>query len=200
VKLLTSRRKSGKIKSGDKKMLIKIATAGDAKEISEIYAYYVENFPYSFEYEAPSAEEFSRRITETLPFFPFFVCEENVEILVFAYAHRYRERRAYQWLCETSIYVKHGSTQKGIGAALYQRLLPILKKQGFVKAFAILGCPNKGSEMFHEKMGFDFLAVLPDMGYKFDCWHDIKYFVLHLNPMSDNMKAPIAYADAIGNP
>ena len=178
-------------------MLIRIAATDDAKQISEIYAYYVENFPYSFEYESPSAEEFSKRITETLQFFPFLVCEENNEILGFAYAHKYKERKAYQWVCETSIYVKHGLNKKGIGTALYQKLLPILKKQGFVKAFAILGCPNKGSEIFHEKMGFTFLATLPDMGYKFDCWHDIKYYVLYLNDMTENMKAPIAYNDDV---
>ena len=177
-------------------MEIRIAAAEDAKQISEIYAYYVENFPYSFEYEAPSAKEFEKRIAETLQFFPFFVCEENSRILGFAYAHRHRERKAYQWVCETSIYVKQGLTQKGIGTALYSKLLPMLKKQGFVKTFAILGCPNEASEKFHEKMGFAFLAVLPDMGYKFDCWHDIKYFVFHLNPMVGDMKAPIAYSEA----
>ena len=176
-------------------MLIRIAAADDAKQISEIYAYYVENFPYSFEYESPSAEEFTKRITEILQFFPFLVCEENNEILGFAYAHKHRERKAYQWVCETSIYVRHGLNKKGIGTALYKELLPILKRQGFVKALAILGCPNEGSEIFHEKMGFDFLATLPDMGYKFDCWHDIKYYVLYLNALSDTMKAPIGYTE-----
>jgi len=176
-------------------MLIRFATSDDAKELSEIYAYYVASFPYSFEYEAPSAEDFAERIAETLKFFPFLVCEENNELLGFAYAHKYKERKAYQWICETSIYVKHGLEQRGIGTALYQELLPILKQQGFIKAFAILGCPNEGSEVFHKKMGFTFLACLPDMGYKFDCWHDIKYFVLYLNSMADNMNEPIAYFD-----
>jgi len=178
-------------------MLIRLATPDDAKELSEIYAYYVNNFPYSFEYEAPSVEEFSKRIAEILKFFPFLVCEENTEILGFANAHKYAERKAYQWICETSIYVKHGLVQKGIGTALYQKLLSILKKQGFIKVFAILGCPNEGSEIFHKKMGFTFLATLPDMGYKFGCWHDIKYFVLHLNSISDTMNEPIAYSSTI---
>ncbi|MCL1964148.1 MAG: N-acetyltransferase family protein [Firmicutes bacterium] len=176
-------------------MLIRLATPDDAKELSEIYAYYVENFSYSFEYEAPSIEDFSKRIADTLKFFPFFVCEENHEILGFVYAHKYRERKAYQWVCETSIYVKHGLIQKGIGTALYQKLLPALKQQGLMKAFAILSCPNEGSEIFHKKMGFTYFATLPDMGYKFDCWHDIKYFVLYLNAMTDNMNEPIAYFD-----
>ncbi|MDR0287127.1 MAG: GNAT family N-acetyltransferase [Clostridiales bacterium] len=176
-------------------MLIRTAVPDDAKELSEIYSYYVENYPYSFEYESPSAEEFSQRITETLKFFPFFVCKENNEILGFAYAHKYKERKAYQWVCETSIYVKQDLIQKGIGTALYQQLLPALKKQGFIKAFAVLGCPNEGSEIFHVKMGFNFLAALPEMGYKFGCWHDIKYFVFYLNPMTSRLKEPIAYSE-----
>ena len=176
-------------------MNTRIATTYDAKDLVKIYAYYVENFPYSFEYEAPSVKEFTERIAETLQFFPFIVYEDNGEILGFAYAHRFKERKAYQWVCETSIYVKNGSKMKGIGTALYRTLLPILKKQGFVKALAILGCPNESSEIFHEKMGFTFLATLPDLGYKFDCWHDVKYYVLYLNAMTDNMKPPIAFTE-----
>ena len=176
-------------------MIIRFATADDAKELSEIYAYYVINSPYSFEYEAPSREEFAQRIIETLKFFPFLVCEDNHEILGFAYAHNYKERKAFQWVCETSIYVKNGLAPKGIGTALYKELLPILKKQGFTKAFAVLGCPNENSERFHEKMGFTYLATFSDMGYKLNGWHDIKYYTFNLNPICNEINEPLAYFD-----
>ena len=75
-------------------MTVRLATVGDARQVSEIYAYYVENFPYSFEYDAPSADEFAKRIENVLEFFPFFVCEDGNEIIGFAYAHKYAERKA----------------------------------------------------------------------------------------------------------
>lgn len=174
-------------------MTIREAVVNDANALSEIYKYYVDNFSYSFEYIAPSAEEFAKRIVDISKKFPFFVCEDNGGIVGFAYAHQFKERKAYQWVCETSIYTKSGCIQKGVGSMLYSKLLPALKKQGFVKAYAILGCPNEGSEIFHEKMGFSLAATLTDIGYKHDSWHDIKYYVLELNPFRDDMPEPIEY-------
>ena len=175
-------------------MIIRDATINDSYELSEIYKYYVENFPYSFEYSAPSPEEFSKRITLISGKFPFLVCADGAEILGFAYAHQFKERKAYQWICETSIYTKNGCTQKGIGTMLYAKLIPILKEQGFTKAYAVLGCPNEGSEIFHKKMGFSLMATLPDIGYKQGSWHDIKYYALELNKSGSDMPEPIEYA------
>ena len=177
----------------DENMTIREAEVSDAGALSEIYKYYVDNFPYSFEYTAPSSEEFANRIGDISAKFPFFVCEENGEIIGFAYAHQFKERKAYQWVCETSIYAKDGGTQKGVGRLLYEKLLPALKQQGFVKAYAVLGCPNEGSEIFHQKMGFSLEATLPNIGYKLGSWHDIKYYVLELNPFRDDMPEPLAY-------
>ena len=58
-------------------MTIREANVSDASVMAEIYKYYVDNFSYSFEYTAPTAEDFASRITEILDFFPFFVCEDN---------------------------------------------------------------------------------------------------------------------------
>ena len=174
-------------------MTIREAKANDADELSEIYKYYVDNFPYSFEYISPSAEELAKRISDISGKFPFFVCENNSEIIGFAYAHQFKERKAYQWVCETSIYAKNGCTQKGIGSMLYGKLLPAIKQQGFVKAYAVLGCPNIGSEIFHKKMGFSLEATLPNIGYKLGSWHDIKYYSLELNAFRDDMPEPLEY-------
>ncbi|MDR3120316.1 MAG: GNAT family N-acetyltransferase [Clostridiales bacterium] len=194
-------------------MKIRLARLSDAAALAEIYAYYVENFSYSFEYEAPGAADFARRIESTLSFFPFFVCEgavgaEDMEgaegatggnggesvIDGYAYAHFYHERKAYQWVCETSVYTRNGRRQRGVGTALYKALLPALASQGFTKALAVLGCPNEGSEIFHQKMGFTQLAEFKNMGYKFAEWHDVKYYEYQLNPVRERMAEPISYA------
>lgn len=174
-------------------MVIREADIGDAGTLSGIYKYYVENTHYSFEYTAPSADEFAERITDISKKFPFFVCEDNGEIIGYAYAHTFRERKAYRWVCETSIYTKNGHTQKGAGKLLYGELLSALKRQGFVKAYAGIACPNEGSEIFHQKTGFIFTAALPGIGYKLGSWHDIKYYVFELNPLRDEMPEPSEY-------
>ncbi len=174
-------------------MIIREVNINDAHALSDIYKYYVDNFPYSFEYVAPSAEEFAERIADISGKFPFFVCEDDGDIIGYAYAHKFKERIAYQWVCETSIYVKNGCSQKGVGKLLYKYLLPALKQQGYVKAFAVLGCPNEGSETFHQKMGFSLVATLPNIGYKLGSWHDVKYYVLELNTFSDDMSEPLEY-------
>lgn len=174
-------------------MIIREVNISDAKALSEIYRYYVDNFSYSFEYVAPSTEEFAKRISDVSEEFPFFVCETNDEIIGFAYAHKFKERKAYQWVCETSIYAKNGCTQKGVGSALYAKLLPALKQQGYVKVYAGLGCPNEKSERFHQKMGFSLVATFPEIGYKLGEWHDIKYYVLELNQFRDDMPEPLHY-------
>lgn len=183
-------------------MTIRHVKLSDADKIAEIYKYYVDNFPYSFEYSAPDTTEFINRITEVTKFYPFFVCEnkDNDELLGFAYAHEYKKREAYKWICETTIYVKPNITYKGIGTLLYNELLPALKNQGFTKAFAVIGCPNESSERFHEKMNFNLLAAFPDMGYKHDCWHDVKYYVYDLNPVTQYMNPPISYLDTYKKP
>lgn len=174
-------------------MHIREVSISDAEALTDIYKYYVDNFSYSFEYVAPSAVDFAGRIEEIVEKFPFFVCEDNGEILGFAYAHKFRERKAYQWVCETSIYVKNGCRQKGVGKLLYEELLHALQKQRFVKAVAVLGCPNEGSEVFHQKMGFSLVSTLPDIGFKHGAWHDIKYYVLELNTFRDDMPDPLDY-------
>ena len=174
-------------------MTIREVEINDAKTISEIYKYYVDNFPYTFEYIAPSTEEFAERITDISEKYPFFVCEENGKIIGFAYAHQFKERKAYQWVCETTVYARNGCTKKGVGRLLYEKLLSALKQQGFVRAFAVLGCPNDGSELFHEKMGFSLVSTLPEIGFKLGSWHDIKYYVLELNSFRDDMPEPLTY-------
>jgi L-amino acid N-acyltransferase YncA len=174
-------------------MIIRDVNLNDAKALSDIYKYYVDNFHYSFEYVAPSTLEFEGRIEEISGEFPFFVCEDRGEIIGFAYANKFKERKAYQWVCETSIYIKNDCNQKGAGQLLYEKLLSALKELGFIKAYAVLGCPNEASEVFHEKMGFTFVACLPNVGYKHGSWHDIKYYEFVLNPCCDDMPEPRKY-------
>ena len=103
-------------------MNIRIATAEDAKELLSIYKYYVENTTITFEYDTPTIEEFKNRIKNTLVKYPYIVAEKDNKIYGYAYASAFKERRAYDWAVETSIYVDVDSSKQGIGRLLYNEL------------------------------------------------------------------------------
>jgi len=163
--------------------MIRFACHRDAAQLADIYRPYVENTTYTFEYTSPDAEEFCRRMDEMQKAFPYLVYEENGRVLGYAYGHRFAARAAYDWVCEVSIYIRQDAHGKGIGRALYSKLLELLKKQGYLKAYAIITESNSPSLAFHHAMGFETLATFPRQGYKAGQWLGVTYCVLSLNEM-----------------
>ena len=155
---------------------LRIATKEDGAALAAIYAYYVENTAVTFEYVAPSAEEFGERIAHKLEKYPYIVAEENGRAVGYAYADMYRERAAFNWSCELSVYLDKYETGKGTGKLLYNALIAILKLQGFVSVVASITYPNGPSVALHKKMGFSHLGTMRDIGYKFGRWLDLMWF------------------------
>src|SRR5690349_3651913 len=116
--------------------LIRIATTDDAEPILRIYAPYIENTSYTFETEVPTTHSFKERISSYLQNWPWLVCEIDGVIAGYAYGARHRERVAYQWSVESSVYVHDDYQQKSVGRALYVALINILKLQGFRNLYA----------------------------------------------------------------
>jgi phosphinothricin acetyltransferase len=160
---------------------IRLATINDAKEIRDIYAPNILNASISFETELPSFEEMQSRIQTILQKYPWIVCEVDEKIAGYVYASKHRDREAYQWSCECSIYMNNDFKGKGIGKELYQLLFQILKLQGFRNVYAGITLPNEGSISIHEKCGFKHFATYENIGYKFDNWHSVGWWKLQIN-------------------
>ena len=109
--------------------MIRIATTDDAEPILIIYAAYIENTSYTFETEVPSVDSFRERISSHLQNWPWLVCEIDGVIAGYAYGARHRERVAYQWSIECSVYVHDDFQRRGVARALYTALIDILKIQ-----------------------------------------------------------------------
>ena len=109
-------------------MEIRLATPEDAGALLEIYGYYVENTAISFEYTTPTVAEFQDRIGKTLAEYPYLVAEENGRIVGYAYAGPLKERAAYGWSVETTVYVEKNERQSGIGCKLYEALDSNIRK------------------------------------------------------------------------
>jgi L-amino acid N-acyltransferase YncA len=160
--------------------VIRLAGEDDAAQILAIYAPIVRETVISFEFVPPPVEEIRRRITRTLERLPWIVCERDGEIRGYAYAASHRERDAYQWSADVSVYVASSSRRSGVGRALYTALLGILRLQGFVNAYAGITLPNPASVRLHESIGFQPVGIYHAVGWKFGAWHDVGWFELSL--------------------
>ncbi|BAZ23779.1 phosphinothricin N-acetyltransferase [Kalymmatonema gypsitolerans NIES-4073] len=171
--------------------IIRLATEQDAEQVLEIYAPFCGDSPVSFEVQSPTLDEMQQRIAKVLQKLPWLVCERNGEVLGFVYAAPHRDRTAYQWAVDVSVYIHQAVRCSGIGRALYTSLFKILVLQGYYSAYAGVTLPNKGSERLHEVMGFQPIGVYRGVGYKCGAWHDVAWFELSLQMRVPNPKPPI---------
>ena len=110
-------------------MNIRIATIEDSGAIRAVYAPYIDT-PVTFETALPTIEEFEGRVAGILPEYPYLVCEKDGRIIGYAYACRHRERAAYRWNAELSVYLDGAFVAKGLGRRLYGALIDLLRLQG----------------------------------------------------------------------
>ena len=161
---------------------IRTASVSDAPALLSIYAPYVEKTAVTFEYTVPSPEEFQTRIAHTLDRYPYLVAERNREIIGYAYASAFKERAAYDWAVETSVYVSEDARRTGAGSILYKALENYLKRQNVINVNACIAYPNPGSIAFHEKHGYRIVGHFTKCGYKLGQWWDMVWMEKMLGP------------------
>lgn len=181
--------------------MIRIARETDSAQLAAIYGWYVENTAVSFEYEAPSAEEFAGRIREILTLHPFLVYEEDGVLLGYAYAHPLIRRKACDWAVEVSIYIHRDARGKGIGRALYEELERLLRKQNVCTLEACVAACNgedpyltDSSIRFHNRMGYETVGKMSDCGYKFGRWYHLLWMEKHIAPREAQMEAMVPFS------
>lgn len=172
---------------GIQKIEIRAAEESDVSAILEIYSPFVLETPVTFEEIVPSHDEMKERIFSITKEYPFLVCEIDGTLTGFAYAVRHRNREAYRWAKELSVYVHPDFRRKKIGLALYTSLIEMLIYQGVTLALAGITVPNPVSVSFHESLGFRKVAHFDAIGYKTGKWQSVGWWALNLNPKN---KAP----------
>jgi len=170
---------------------IRLAVPDDAAAMLEIYAPYVADTSITFETEVPTERQFAQRIASYMQEFPWIVYEKDGKVAGYAYGSRYRERVAYQWSVECSVYIHPEFQKQGIGARLYKVLFEILKKQMFRNVYAVINLPNDPSVQLHERMGFKWFATYEKVGYKLGRWKNVGWWGLILNEFGDEPAPPL---------
>jgi L-amino acid N-acyltransferase YncA len=180
---------------------IRLATPADAPAIVAIYRPHVDDTVVSFELVAPDAAEMRRRMDAVrCGGFPWLcVVGADDQALGYAYASKLRERAAYQWAVETTIYVRLDQARRGLGRKLYGALAGILGLQGIRTAIGGITLPNPGSVGLHEAMGFRRAGIYQAVGYKFGAWHDVGFWQLELAPPAADPPPPRRF-DELADP
>lgn len=162
-------------------MLVRDADATrDAAACAAIYAPYVSDTPISMEVQVPDARELAVRIERISLTHPWLVAQIDDEVVGFAYGSRHRERAAYRWAADVTVYVSPPAQRQGVGRALYEALLGQLPRQGLTAACAGITLPNEASVGLHEALGFRAVGTFERIGFKLGRWWDVGWWQLDL--------------------
>ncbi|QFU76184.1 N-acetyltransferase family protein [Halioglobus maricola] len=160
--------------------MIRDANFSDAAVLASIYNHYIEHTVATFEEEMLNAREFEERLQSVSDQgFPWIVLEEAGEIVGFAYAARFKERTAYRYSVESTVYLKPDVTGSGYGTALYLELFNRLRALGVHAVIGGITLPNPASVALHEKLGMEKVAHFPQVGFKHGEWLDVGYWQLN---------------------
>lgn len=162
-------------------LAIRAAAVSDAAEIAAIYAHHVVHGTATYETVPPAESVFRSKIEEIdARGWPFLVATDAGGVAGYCYATQFRDRPAYAYACENSIYVAHDRIGMGIGKRLLQALLVESEAYGFRQMVAVIGGAEPASIALHRSCGFRETGRLPGMGWKAGRWLDSVYMQLAL--------------------
>ena len=159
---------------------VRNAAIEDAELILEIYDYYVKNTAITFEYDTPSLDEFKGRMEKTMQCYPYLAILRDGYIEGYAYAAAFVGRAAYNWSCETTVYLDCNAQKCGMSRIIYEALEKALYDMGILNLYACIGYPECDDEYlstnsadFHAHLGFVKIGEFHKCGYKFDRWYNM---------------------------
>jgi L-amino acid N-acyltransferase YncA len=160
---------------------VRPAERADAAAVAAIYAHYVATSAATFDEEAPGTDEIAAKIASAK--LPFLVAETDGRVEGYAYLAPYKERSAYRYTAECSVYVAPDERGRGIGRALLEQLLADGERAGVREVVAIIATTGgEASVALHRACGFREAGLLKAVGFKHDRWHDTLLMQRSLSP------------------
>ena len=160
--------------------MIRSVSPDDAAQIAGIYNHYIEQTTITFETEPVSETEIRQRIETIASHYPYWVEEQDGRITGYCYAHQWKEKKAYQYTAETTVYVHPDHLRQGTGRRLMTTLLASCREKGLHNLIACITYPNAASVRLHEQLGFRQASRFHEVGRKFGQWLDIYDFECRL--------------------
>lgn len=164
---------------------LRAAVPSDIPSFLAIYAPYITDTTYSFEYTVPSLSDFAVRFATVTSRFPWIAAVDKdtsgrEQIVGYAYAAPMAERMAYIWSADMSIYLAQNCRGQRIGTMLYTELEELLRRCGYYNAYALITSENEPSRHFHAHMGYMPESRMDRCGYKMGRWLAVDWYVKRL--------------------
>lgn len=161
--------------------MIRALADADIQAITQIYNHYIQHTVITFEEELITADQMAKRTKKvSQQGLPWLVAEQSGEVIGYAYATQWKERSAYRFTVEITVYLAPDAAGEGWGSKLYSALLDVLKHTQTHVVIGVITLPNPPSEALHEKFGMKKTAHFTEVGRKFDQWLDVGYWQLML--------------------
>ncbi len=173
---------------------VRLADISDSEGILNIYSPFVLAHATTFETQVPSIQDIQNRIKQYTEKYPWLICSVDEKIAGYVYASPFKDREAYQWTCESSIYLDDDFRGKGIAIELYAILFRLLRMQGIRSVYAGITLPNDASVRLHEKFHFRKIAEYENVGYKLGLWRNVGWWRLQLNEYCLEPPPPIWFS------
>ena len=156
---------------------IQLASLADAAACADIYAHHVLHGTASFETEPPLEAEMAARMAKVLDAgAPWLVARApDGEVVGYAYAAQFRDRPAYRFACENSVYIRHDRRGEGTGRALLALLIVAAERKGFRQMIAVIAGAQLASVRLHAACGFEKSGQMRSVGRKHGQWLDTLY-------------------------
>jgi phosphinothricin acetyltransferase len=147
--------------------------AADLPHIQEIYNYYVANSTVTFDEDAMSLTEWRDKFYYLKKQgMPFIVAESPAgQILGYALVSPWKQKKAYRFTVENSIYLGAASTGKGLGRKLLGELIKHSKAAGLKEIIAVIADQGADASIkLHRDFGFEEIGRMGKVGFKFERW------------------------------
>lgn len=156
-------------------MQVRPAAEADIPEIQSIYAHHVLHGSGTFEEAPPPVEEIAERFAKVTGHgWSWLVAVDASGVLGYAYYAQFRDRSAYRYCVEDSVYVREDVRGQGVGKALVAQLIQDATAQGMRQMIAVIGdSENVGSIGVHSSLGFHMVGTMRAVGVKFGRWVDV---------------------------
>lgn len=160
---------------------LRIAKEDDMASVLEIVNYEIQNTTAIWDYETRTIEQQLAIIREKEEKnFPFIVALKDDKIVGFGTYGFFRHKIGYRFTVEHSVYVHKDFHGNGIGSLLLKELIEIARNQKLHTMIGVIDSENRGSIVFHQKLGFEIVGNIKQTGYKFDRWLDSVFMQLFL--------------------
>ena len=113
--------------------------------------------------------------------FPVIGLEDTQgQLLAFGSYGPFRAFPAFKYTVEHSVYVRQDQRGQGLGPRIMQAVIEAAKAQQVHALVGAIDASNTASIALHQRLGFQHVGTLPQVGFKFGRWLDLAFYQLLL--------------------